>query len=720
MKAGPQAHTCSRCGTELAAGLGGLCPACVGALALGPPSVQDQTTPLLENLPEDLAGHQLLSEIARGGMGVVFKARHRKLNRTVAVKLLRAGQWAGPLDLARFRAEAEAAAHLQHPNIVTLYEVGEQDGMPYFSMEYVEGHTLAQAVEHGPLPPRQAAGYLKIIAEAIQYAHQQGVLHRDLKPSNVLLDRFDQPRLTDFGLAKRLDSTPESQTGSQLTFTGQVLGTPSFMSPEQAAARNEAVGPATDVYSLGAILYFLLTARPPISGTSLTEALSNVLNSAPVPPRRLNPAVPRDLETICLKCLEKDAARRYGSAAELAFELDRLLNHQPILARPVGPLERSWRWCRRNPAGAGLAATLAITLSFLALTVILAKTGKPSGAVFSPMVAFFQAAAPAPHAPMNLHAIADDDASAIEAEPPPPVLAVDGATFSQAEIGVGSGLAVDPQNNKCWAATLAQGGIIVRSGKNDQEGVTFTIGSRPATVALDATHRLAWITGRRSANSDTNDPPSARLWAVDADSYRIVAGPIDYGEASDEPALVNPATGRYYHNGYRADPHAFVPTTTSFCKVLAVYSAANLLYAVGSDGLLQILDGAPDPELVLTNVALPFPAREACVAVDPLRNRVLVGGLLSKQILVLEPHRGEVLDRVELNAGLNVTGVRGLAIDAGRNRLYAIATSAEQRCYLLVIQGASQKARELPGLSDGPVLNPAVNKIYVWGRLHGK
>src|SRR4029077_12685180 len=272
--------------------------------------------------------YELLEEIARGGMGVVYRARQVSLNRIIAVKMLLAGPLATKEFVERFRTEPPAAASLQHPNIVAIHEVGFAEGQHFFAMDYVEGLTLAQLVAQGPLPGRQAATYLKTIAEAIHFAHERNVLHRDLKPSNVLIDSAtDQPRVTDFGLAKRLESETE------MTLSGQLLGSPNYVSPEQAAAKRGTVGKRSDVYSLGAILYHLLTGRPPFQGETLTDVLQQLADDDPLAPRLLTSRVPRDLETICLKCLEKEPSRRYQSARELADELDRFLHDRPIQAR---------------------------------------------------------------------------------------------------------------------------------------------------------------------------------------------------------------------------------------------------------------------------------------------------------------------------------------------------------------------------------------------------
>lgn len=302
--------------------------------------------------------YELQSEIARGGMGVVYKARQVSLNRIVAVKMILSGDHASSDEVTRFRREAEAAAQLDHPGIVPIYEVGEHDGHPYFSMGYVEGPSLSARLADSPLGSREAAELLREVALAVQYAHERGVIHRDLKPSNILLAE-GQPKVTDFGLAKRVDSD------RSLTETGQILGTPAYMPPEQAAGQLDSVGPASDVYSLGAIMYAMLTGRPPFQAASSVDTLRQVLEREPVSLHSLNSSIPRDLETICLKCLEKSIPRRYSSARAVADELQRYLKGHPLLARPVSRIERAWRWCKRNPTVASLS-TLAVGLLFAA------------------------------------------------------------------------------------------------------------------------------------------------------------------------------------------------------------------------------------------------------------------------------------------------------------------------------------------------------------------
>jgi WD40 repeat protein/tRNA A-37 threonylcarbamoyl transferase component Bud32 len=301
--------------------------------------------------------YELLEEIAHGGMGVVYRARQLKLNRVVALKLILSGRFARRDSVQRFRGEAAAAGVLQHPNIVAIHEIGMHEGQHFFSMDYVAGQNLAQVVENRPLPALKAAKYVKVIAQAIHYAHEQGILHRDLKPSNVLIETAtDQPRVTDFGLAKWLEGE------SSLTMSGQVLGSPNFMPPEQAAGSGGRASRRSDVYGLGGILYFLLTARAPFQGETLEAILHQALHVEPIAPRLLNSGVPADLQTICLKCLEKDPAKRYGTAQELADDLGRFLNDEPVHARPVGQTQKFWRWCRRKPALATLGAMVLVLL----------------------------------------------------------------------------------------------------------------------------------------------------------------------------------------------------------------------------------------------------------------------------------------------------------------------------------------------------------------------
>ena len=361
---------CAKCGTEISPyAPEGLCPECLlrdGLTASDEPTVAVAPTanPELSGTPgatEESArffsDYELLETIAQGGMGIVYKARQLKLDRIVALKTLLLGPQASPESVKRFQVEVLAAASLQHPNIVAIHEVGFREGQHFFTMDFVNGPTLAALAQGRPLPAQRAARYLQAIAQAIHYAHERGILHRDLKPSNVLIDETDQPRVTDFGLAKRL----EGESG--LTLSGQVLGTPNYLPPEQAGGRRQHVGRASDVYALGAILYYLLSGRPPFMGETLETTLGQVLHQEPISLRLLNGSVPRDLETICLRCLEKEPLRRYATAQALADELERFQRGEPILARPIGPTGKVWRWCRRKPVVAGLSAGLVLALA---------------------------------------------------------------------------------------------------------------------------------------------------------------------------------------------------------------------------------------------------------------------------------------------------------------------------------------------------------------------
>ena len=303
-----------------------------------------------------IPGYDVKDVLGRGGMGIVYKARQIRLNRLVALKMMLAGTDAEPEELARFRSEAEAVARLQHPYIVQIYEVGEHDGRPYFSLEFLEGGSLDKKLKSTTLRPREAAEILAKLAQAMAAAHQRGIIHRDLKPANILLTADGTPKITDFGLAKRL----EEDQGR--TRSGAVMGTPSYMAPEQAMGKINELGPSADIYSLGAILYDLLTGRPPFLGATVLETLQMVQTEEPLRPSRLHPKLPADLETICLKCLEKEPPKRYASSLALAEDLGRFLDGKPIEARATPAWERAWKWARRRPAAAALLALATVTV----------------------------------------------------------------------------------------------------------------------------------------------------------------------------------------------------------------------------------------------------------------------------------------------------------------------------------------------------------------------
>jgi serine/threonine protein kinase/Tfp pilus assembly protein PilF len=385
---------CGKCGAKIFADAPrGSCPACLVETALdllleepvagvgdaGVPVPDTKKTARSPCMVIDFGDYELLEEIGRGGQGVVYRARQKSLNRTVALKVIGLGQWATHAHLKRFRREAEAAANLDHPSIVPIYEVGEREGSCYFSMKFIDGGQLDEVTRRRPISIRNAAELIAKLARTVHYAHEHGILHRDIKPGNILLDAKGEPHLTDFGLARLVESE------SSVTQTLDVLGTPSYMAPEQAVGNNAAVSNATDVYGLGAVLYQLLTGHPPFAGGTTYETIKLLEDAEPRPPRLLNPKVDRDLSTICLKCLEKDPKRRYASALALADDLEHWLRHEPIRAKRSGFFTHARKWVRRNPS---IAALVMLSVALAAgLGVMTWNRGRESGSPIAKSVA---------------------------------------------------------------------------------------------------------------------------------------------------------------------------------------------------------------------------------------------------------------------------------------------------------------------------------------------
>ena len=368
---------CENCGDKIFEDAPkGLCPACVLETGLGllveeTVAPHERDDPGRGQMPIDFGEYELLEEVGRGGQGIVYRARQKSLNRTVALKIISSGHWATEAHLKRFRREAEAAASLAHPHIVPIHEVGERDGSCYFSMKFVEGEQLDEIVRREPMAPRRAADLIAKVARTVHYAHEHGILHRDIKPGNILMDQQGEPHLTDFGLARLLE------TESTVTRTLEVLGTPSYMAPEQAAGKNTQLIRSTDVYGVGAVLYQLLTGQPPFAGGTTYETIKLLLETEPRQPRLLNPKIDRDLSTICLKCLEKDPQRRYSSALALAEDLERWLKHEPVRARRSGIFTRGKKWTRRNPGIAIMAALLFVVAVPLAVMIWKGESERP-------------------------------------------------------------------------------------------------------------------------------------------------------------------------------------------------------------------------------------------------------------------------------------------------------------------------------------------------------
>jgi serine/threonine protein kinase len=366
-------RVCPECGARIFADAPrGFCSVCLFKTGLGGFVEENGETPPVR-IPMPFGDYELQGEIGRGGQGVVYRARQKSLNRTVALKIIVLGHWATARHLKRFRLEAEAAARLNHPSIVPIHEIGERDGCCYFSMNLIEGGQLDEVVRREAISIRRVAELIAKLARTVHYAHEHGVLHRDIKPGNILLDKEGEPHLTDFGLARLVE------TESTVTRTTEVLGTPSYMAPEQASGNNVALTSATDIYGLGAVLYHLLTGCPPFAGGTTYETVRLVLETEPRQPRLLNPKVNRDLSTICLKCLQKDPQRRYASALALAEDIERWLKHEPIQARRTGLFTRGKKWLQRNPTGAISVVSLVGLVAAVGVIIWKSDLVRPSG-----------------------------------------------------------------------------------------------------------------------------------------------------------------------------------------------------------------------------------------------------------------------------------------------------------------------------------------------------
>ena len=504
MKDNPR--TCSACSTPLPDDApGGLCPQCL---------MQGVLTP--GERIQYFGNYELLEEIALGGMGIVWRARQTSLNRVVALKMIRGGILAGGEDVKRFRAEAEAAAGLQHPNIVAIHEIGEHEGQHYFSMDFVEGQNLDAFGDGRPLVSERAAQLLATIAGAVEFAHQRGIVHRDLKPQNVMIDAAGQPRLTDFGLAKRMD------LDSGLTQTGAIIGSPSYMAPEQAQGRHDLIGVRSDVYSLGAILYATLTGRAPFQAATAMETMRQVVDAEPAPPRRVNPSVPADLETICLKCLEKDPARRYASAQEFADDLTRFLRHEPIHARPATAFDRARKWAKREPAQVVTLGVIVAAVLVLLGGVLLANRGL-NQRYWQSLLNLARAERFTQNRARSLDAIAE--AARIRIDPG----LRDEAIQTLAQAGVRLERRV-PYGKEASFALSADGDLLMAAG---------TVDSYPGSKRIETPRVKVWETATGKLLNEIAWEPLGPLPAFSPDS-RVVALP----QADDVIVIWEPRTGK--------------------------------------------------------------------------------------------------------------------------------------------------------------------------------
>jgi serine/threonine protein kinase len=509
----------------------------VGTVDL-PPPLPGSKPPAPEGT--EIPGYEILGVLGRGGMGVVYKARQVSLKRLVALKMILAGSHAGPADLARFRVEAEAVARLQHPNIVQIYEVSEVSGLPYFSLEYVGGGSLARELAGTPMRSRRAAELLETLARAVHHAHRREIVHRDLKPANVLLTRDGVPKVADFGLAKQLETE-----GEHLTRSGAIMGTPSYMAPEQAEGKTKHIGPAADVYALGAILYEMLTGRPPFRAETPLDTILQVVSEEPVPPRRLQSKVPRDLETICLKCLEKRPAQRYPSAKALADDLRRFLNGEPIHARILGVVGRAWNWAKTHPGYSVAAVALFLCAIMFIFDQLLRMASIPDF----------------PALPQKINFVPDQRRQA-----PPPKIALDPVptraprmlrtgrrlqTIAFSPNGALIAAAGDDRVITLWQPATGKTARILRGHTDTISSVAFRPdGGRLASASWDGTVRVWDVASGQTVLTFPGHGRRVLSVAFSPDGQRLASGGIDptvlVWEA-DSGKLVHALTGHTDH-----------------------------------------------------------------------------------------------------------------------------------------------------------------------------